>query len=71
MLADIVAQCGAEMGKGEFGRGSDGPLLLRNGNWAQIANVSGFLYERTREPTLRFPALLLLFIFPTLASQQQ
>lgn len=34
MLADILAQCGAEMGKGEFGGGNDGPLwfLLRTRN---------------------------------------
>lgn len=39
MLADILAQCGAEMGKGEFGGGNDGPLwfLLRNRNSGPIS----------------------------------
>lgn len=39
MLADILARCGAEMGKGEFGGGNDGPLwfLLRNRNSGPIS----------------------------------
>jgi len=47
VLADILAQCGAEMGKrGEFGGGNDGPLwfLLRNRNSGPISEGPDCLY---------------------------